>query len=125
MWIMTPNGYYSIVQKPWDREEDTLTVRARMQEDIESAFYAIPPEERIGEIEEDQQADYRYRFRAYTVAVSTWMVSNVVDIKYDNFKNEVKKQQGQERADVYGRIWRELYDMQWSKFWKYDELELS
>ena len=113
MWIMTTTGYYSIVEKPWDTEEHALTVRARMRDDIDAAYNAIPAEERIGEIEEDDRSDYRFRFRAYRIAVANWMLSNVLDIKNDNFKNEVKQTQGADRAAVYGRCWNELYDMQW------------
>lgn len=29
MWLMTTIGFFSIVEKPWDREHQTVTVRAR------------------------------------------------------------------------------------------------
>ena len=35
MWLVTTNGFYSIVRKPWDREAGTLTVRARARSDLE------------------------------------------------------------------------------------------
>ena len=37
MWLITPVGFFSIVQKPSDVAADTLTVRARVQGDLEAA----------------------------------------------------------------------------------------
>ncbi|TSE18983.1 hypothetical protein Talka_01746 [Tepidimonas alkaliphilus] len=34
MGLITPIGFFSIVQKPSDRTHDTLTVRARMRGDL-------------------------------------------------------------------------------------------
>ena len=36
MWLITPVGFFSIVQKPSDVAADTLTVRARVQGDLEA-----------------------------------------------------------------------------------------
>lgn len=113
-WIMTQNGYYSIVQKPWDIDEHTVTVRARMWDDIDHAYESIPEDARVGKIAEDQMADYRYRFRADKRAVAAWMMDNILDIDYDNFKDRVYDTQGPERARVYARCWTELFNMQLS-----------
>jgi hypothetical protein len=34
MWLITPTGFFSIVQKPSDEAADTLTVRARVRQDL-------------------------------------------------------------------------------------------
>lgn len=34
MWLMTPIGFFSIVEKPYDRHDGTLTVRARVEGDL-------------------------------------------------------------------------------------------
>ena len=36
MWLLTPIGFFSIVQKPDDTTRNTLTVRARVRQDLES-----------------------------------------------------------------------------------------
>ena len=35
MWLMTPSGFFSIVQKPEDEQAGTLTIRARVRGDLE------------------------------------------------------------------------------------------
>ena len=34
MWLVTPIGFFSIVQKPGDKANGTLTVRARLRSDL-------------------------------------------------------------------------------------------
>ena len=36
MWLITPTGFFSIVQKPTDAQANTLTVRARVRQDLET-----------------------------------------------------------------------------------------
>lgn len=31
MWLVTPIGFFSVVQKPGDKQSDTLTVGSRVQ----------------------------------------------------------------------------------------------
>ena len=40
------------------------------------------------------------------------MARLIGDLDYDNFKNEVAKQQGHERAARYGEVWSTLYELQ-------------
>ena len=50
MWIFLPESFISVVQKPGDT--DTLTVRARIQGDIEAVF----PD---AVVEADKGTDYK------------------------------------------------------------------
>jgi hypothetical protein len=50
MWVITIIGFYSSVEKPEDRDHGTLTVRARVREDLE-----ILPE--MGPIRETKASD--------------------------------------------------------------------
>ena len=59
MWLMTPIGFFSIVQKPSDRDGDTLTVRARVRSDLEALRDQYLPG--LGEIQESRHNDYRFR----------------------------------------------------------------
>ena len=42
MWLITPTGFFSIVQKPGDAAANTLTVRARVRQDLVMAFAPAP-----------------------------------------------------------------------------------
>lgn len=110
MWLLTPFGFFSIVQKPWDRKDGMLTVRARVRADLEALREGFMPE--LGEIAEDAGADYRYRARATQEAVAEAAKRVALAIDYDNFKSEVARRQGRERADLYHRVWEALGELQ-------------
>jgi hypothetical protein len=110
MWLITTTGFFSIVEKPWDRAPGTLTVRARAREDLEALKAGSLPE--LGEIAEDADADYRYRAQAPREAVVRAVAAEARGIDYDNFKSAVAARQGRQRADVYHRVWDALYRIQ-------------
>ncbi|TXG98314.1 MAG: hypothetical protein E6R09_11505 [Rhodocyclaceae bacterium] len=110
MWLMTPIGFFSIVEKPGDRGRDTLTIRARVRSDLETLGHRYLPE--LGEIAEHQGTDYRYRSVAPRASVAKALSQLTLDLDYDNFKDEVKRVQGDERARAYGEVWCALYPLQ-------------
>jgi len=110
MWLITPTGFYSVVEKPWDRDAGTLTVRARAKADLEALRSNGLPE--LGEVSEDATADYRFRAQAPRGAVSRAVKAQVDEIDYDNFKSAVGKRQGSARARVYHDVWDALYQIQ-------------
>ena len=81
MWIFLPESCISVVQKPGDT--DTLTVRARIQGDIESVF----PEACV---EADKGTDYKYRARVSRQAVAQVLHDQVMGLHWANFKGAVK-----------------------------------
>ena len=106
MWVMTTQGFYSVVAHR--DEPDSVIVRARTREDIEALREQIPDLEPF----EDPSADYRHRAivdRAEWVAAIAQLT---IEIDYDNFKNAVARRQGPERASVYGTVWRDLLQLQ-------------
>lgn len=114
MWIMSTIGFFSIVQKPWDVESDTLTVRARVYSDLASFQEALcrndPRLENspyFPKIVTDFNADYPYRLQAPKADVSTVLATITQDIDYDNFKARVDRDNGA-RARVYGGVWAAL-----------------
>jgi hypothetical protein len=113
MWLITTTGFYSIVEKPWDRGAGTLTVRARARSDLD-ALRAAGLEE-LGEVKETTDSDYRFRAQAPRAAVSRVVQEQVNGIDYDNFKSAVKKRQGSERAHIYMGVWQALVGIQNSK----------
>jgi hypothetical protein len=113
MWIITKIGFFSIVQKPWNKPDDTLTVRARARTDIENLRAYLPD---MSEIIASEDSDYRYRATADREAVMAAMSKLTADIDYDNFKNEVASLQGYARAAIYGEVWEVLYKLQSDRF---------
>lgn len=113
IWILTATGFYSIVEKPWDTAKGTLTVRARVRADLERLKAYLPD---MSDIIESDDSDYRFRTVADRRAVSVAMTKLVAEIDYDNFKNEVAKQRGYDRAEVYSHVWGELYRLQNGRF---------
>lgn len=110
MWLFTNFGFFSIVEKPADRDRDTLTVRARFAGDLETLRERYLPD--LGLIAEDAGTDYKYRACAPRAAVAAAFQHALLDLDYHNFKSAVLKRQGYSRADLYGGIWGLLYEAQ-------------
>ena len=100
MWIFLPESFISVVQKPGDT--DMLTVRARIQGDIESVF----PE---AHVEADKGTDYKYRARLSRQTVAQVLQDQVMNLNWGNFKGAVK---GHKRHDAYMNVWRAMYAVQ-------------
>lgn len=106
MWIFAPFGVFSIVSNgPW------LVVRSRAREDID-AFVSRLRSCGAGhglEVQTTPERDYPYRIEAAPIAVAKVISSFVEDeIDYDNFKLQVSRKQGAERAETYHLVWRVL-----------------
>jgi hypothetical protein len=110
MWLITTTGFYSIVEKIWDRAAGTLTVRARAKADLEALRSAGLPE--LGDIKEDPNADYRFRAQAPRPAVIRAVAAQVEALDYDNFKSAVARRQGSARVHLYHCVWDVLYRIQ-------------
>lgn len=110
MWLLTPHGFFSVVEKPGDAAHGSLTVRARVRSDLASLRAAVLPE--MGPIEESESTDYRYRARVPRAAVAAAMARLVETLDYSNFKNAVADRQGSKRAKLYHDVWDVLYRMQ-------------
>ena len=100
MWIFLPESFISVVQKPGDT--DTLTVRARIEGDIESVFPGA-------HVEADKGTDYKYRARVSRQTVAQVLHDQVMGLHWGNFKGEVK---GHKRHDAYMNVWRAMYAIQ-------------
>jgi hypothetical protein len=115
IWVLTTIGFFSIVQKPWDQPQGTLTIRARVRDDLEGLRAYIPD---MSDIIESEDSDYRYRSVAKRETVMAALATLVADIQYDNFKAAVAAapRQGYRRAAVYGDVWHVLYRLQNGRF---------
>jgi hypothetical protein len=110
MWLQTTCGFFSIVEKPEDRGAGTLTVRARVEKDLEDLKAQYMPE--LTPINTSGDTDYRYRAKGPKAAVSAGIGRAVAGIDYSNFKNAVASRQGQARAAVYHEVWDTLLELQ-------------
>lgn len=110
MWLITPTGFYSIVEKPTDRDKGTLTVRARVRGDLLGLRRAYCPS--LGRIRESEDTDYRYRATAKRADLARAMARMIDGLSYSNFKSEVAIQQGLDRAHLYHGVWDVLHRLQ-------------
>lgn len=110
MWLITTVGFFSVVQKPEDVEAKTLTVRARVREDLEALKAKYLPE--LGAIQESATNDYRYRASATQAAVARAMAQMIEHLDYSNFKNAVAQHQGRSRSTLYHDVWATLLPLQ-------------
>lgn len=81
MWIMLYDCFFSIVSK--DCAPDELMVRARRPGDIEKVFKGYTAKEYT-------QSDYHFRCAIPKSVVKEAIMTEIEDIDYDNFKNQVK-----------------------------------
>lgn len=113
MWLITPHGFFSIVQKPGDKAKHTLTIRSRVRSDLASLRDSVLPS--MGAISESTDTDYRFRASALKSDVAKAVAQMVTNLDYDNFKSEVARKQGTKRAHLYHDVWDVLYRMQGDK----------
>lgn len=110
MWLMTSLGFFSIARKPDDVAAGTLTIRSRDRSDLEALRERYLPS--LSKIVENSGTDYRYRAKAPRSDVAKAFEKIVHDLDYENFKDEVARKQGNDRAKVYGEVWGILYGLQ-------------
>lgn len=110
MWLLTNIGFFSIVERPEDIDQKSVTIRARVRSDLEALQKLYLPD--LTHIHETTHTDYRFRARAFKRDLAKAMAALVDGISYPNFKDEVYKVQGRARASLYARVWSNLYEMQ-------------
>jgi 8-oxo-dGTP pyrophosphatase MutT (NUDIX family) len=108
MWVMTKFGFFSIVEKPEDKEKGMLTIRARVRGDLEALRHYLP---QIGDIVSNAGSDYRFRVRVKKEDWAGAASKIALDIDYSNFKDKIAKAQGKSRASTYGKVWSALLDL--------------
>ena len=100
MWIFLSNSFISVVQKPGDT--DMLTVRARIEGDIERVF----PDAKV---QANKGTDYKYRAKVSREAVAKALHDQAMAVNYSNFKSSVKDRK---RHDAYLDVWSAMYATQ-------------
>jgi len=103
MWLMTPLGFVSVVQKPGDHH---LTVRARTRADLDRLRAEVCPV--LTPTVAGAGTDYPYRATCSHQEWAAALATIATDVDYSNFKSTVSQRQGHARARVYGRVWQDL-----------------
>lgn len=118
MWLITQTGFYSAVQHRDD--QNILVVRTRVYADalhLADFIVARFPDDYVNLlpanlIQTNEYSDYPWRV---FVPRTQWVDFSMFEsqaIAYGNFKDQVKKTQGYERAAVYGSVWSVLLDLE-------------
>lgn len=107
MWLLTPIGFFSAVCKPGDAG---LTIRSRVAGDLDALRNQYLPT--LSATQAGGGSDYPYRARCSHEDWASALSRMALDIDYANFKTEVAKRQGYERAHVYSEVWSALHKLQ-------------
>lgn len=110
MWLITPIGFFSVVRKSSDAEHDTLTIRARVRSDLEALKKEVLPS--LSTIREGVGTDYPFRASASRSEVAAAFAAMLSNLDYANFKDEVAKVQGKQRAQAYHKVWSVLQGLE-------------
>ena len=105
MWLLIPEGFYSIVQKEGEKE---LCVRARVGADLDRLRETYLPT--LGATVETPGSDYRYRAWIDRDDLAEGMAEIVRNLDWANFKDEVARHDAS-RAHVYGQVWNILGEL--------------
>jgi hypothetical protein len=102
MWIMTVNGFYSVVKKPGQEKE--VTVRSRVKTDLEKLLNKLNSEKTI---QERVGTDYPFRVVMSLTDWADYLQKTAMDIEYDNFKNTLDSSD-HNRHEAYFKCWSAL-----------------
>ena len=106
MWLITSQGFYSVVAHGEDAS--LVLVRARTQGDLLALRKQIP----ALDLWEDPTADYRWRAEVRREDWHAAVAELAAATDYGNFKSEVARCQGSRRAALYERVWSTLRALQ-------------
>jgi hypothetical protein len=107
MWLFINIGFFSIVQKP---NESFLTVRSRVEADIDRLREECMPS--LSSTVTGAGTDYPYRATISHEDFAKALGAVARNINYSNFKNEVAKRMGPQRARIYSKVWSSLLELE-------------
>lgn len=109
VWIFTKVGFFSVVEssEPSPNGEDLLSVRARIEGDLDRLRNAYAP--KLGPTVILPGRDYPYRAYVTKEGLSEAMVRMTLDIDYGNFKNMVTQVFGHARHSLYAKVWSVMF----------------
>ena len=104
MWLFTPSGFYSVVQKRGDQH---LTVRARDAADLDRLRAQYLPS--LSATLATPRNDYPFRANATHKNFAAALGRIAKDIDYDNFKDAVASRCGDRRAAIFSEVWLTMH----------------
>ena len=107
MWLFTPFGFFSAVQKPG---QPLLTVRSRVAADLEGLRESYMPE--LSSTVRKGGTDYPFRATITHADFARGLAKIGGDINYGNFKSEVARKMGHKREAVYHKVWSALTELE-------------
>jgi hypothetical protein len=106
MWIMTTDGFFSVVKKPGQEKE--ITVRSRVKTDLEKLLNKLNSEISI---QEGVGTDYPFRVVMSQTDWADYLQKTAMDIEYDNFKNTLDSSD-HHRHEAYFKCWSALTSLE-------------
>ncbi len=104
MWLMTTQGFYSIVKHT--TLADRFMVRSRARKDLENLLALLENGGHAAEIFETPHSDYAYRILVTGKQKAKILEVLGEEIDYSNFKSEVGRRPDQaDKLDAYHEIW--------------------
>ena len=109
MWVISLDGFLSVVQKNRDKGTDNVEVRSRNSHDLRRFIKRMNIRRKIIET---PQADYPFRIVTTRKIWGKYLAQMAEMISYDNFKHQIGLQDGKDRAKVYLRVWSDLLELE-------------
>ena len=106
MWIMTTDGFFSVVKKPGQKRD--LTVRSRVKTDLDKLLNKLNSEISI---QEGVGTDYPFRVVMPQADWANYVQKAAMDIEYDNFKNTLDSSD-HHRHEAYFNCWSALTSLE-------------
>lgn len=110
MWLFTQDGFISIVAHR--RKHDVALVRARDAESLLPLVTYSDSPDLPNEIARTPDADYPYRLEITWRQLSKYLVDQVYNITYDNFKNQVHDTRGDDFAAPLHKVWSAMHEVE-------------
>lgn len=110
MWLFTQDGFISIVAHR--RKHDVALVRARDAESLLPLVTYSDSPDLPNEITRTPDADYPYRLEITWRQLSKYLVDQVYNITYDNFKNQVHDTRGDDFAAPLHKVWSVMHEVE-------------
>ncbi|TVR16662.1 MAG: NUDIX domain-containing protein [Planctomycetota bacterium] len=103
MWMITPLGFFSAVCKDGG---DDVCIRARSRHDLDRLRHQVLPSLTRSQL--GGGSDYPARAYCPRQAWAQALARMAEAIDYPNFKQQVHKECGPQRAHIYGAVWQSL-----------------
>jgi len=103
MWLFTSDGFVSVVQHA--EKPDTLLVRARDERSLLSLVEATG-----ATLRHTPSNDYPYRAEVLRTAYSAWVVDQITELDYTNYKAHMWSERP-EFGDALHEVWASMHQV--------------